>query len=323
MNKKETNSSVSHRNQIIIIIIWIALIIFSFQARSLLTSTVDESEQFTDTSTESGAGSQLILERFNITTDDVTHIIIFQLPKEQNLGKITDNDWRNYTLFLSGYLNTSLYDRGYNRTDTYLSEPVILLSGMPDAQNFASSLISEDMSIGLMYIQTEEKELDDLAEDVSIIRGMLHNVSGFYTYVENLLPTGAINFVMPNQAEAEQINTYLTGSPANFVDIIETAQETFESSEIIAVFVVIIILAIVFRSPMGLAIPVIALIASLFPTYLGTFIMSELGLFGINDFLPALIAMIGIAVAVDYSLFSLVRFREEFRKRKAKHELEG
>ncbi len=31
--------------------------------------------------------------------------------------------------------------------------------------------------------------------------------------------------------------------------------------------------------------------------------------------------MIGIAVAVDYNLFSLVRYREEYRKRRAEYEL--
>jgi RND superfamily putative drug exporter len=100
-------------------------------------------------------------------------------------------------------------------------------------------------------------------------------------------------------------------------------ETTFDESEIIAVIVVIIILALVFNSPMGVMLPILSMIGALFPTYLLTFLLAKTGLFAINDFLPSLIAMIGIAVAVDYNLFSMVRYREEYRKRKAEHETKG
>ncbi|MEK9716553.1 MAG: MMPL family transporter, partial [Candidatus Heimdallarchaeota archaeon] len=70
-------------------------------------------------------------------------------------------------------------------------------------------------------------------------------------------------------------------------------------------------------------IPLLSTIAALFPAYLISAILGQLGVIVINSFLPAVIAMIGIAVAVDYNLFSLVRYREEYRKRRAEYELKN
>lgn len=308
----------------IIIIFWVAFVAISIQGSSLLSSNVAESTDFVDLSTESGIGAQLLRDRFNQTSEESTHIIIINLQPDESLGAITDNQWRNFTLFLTSYLNESyLFEHGYNQPDSYISEPLILLSGIPGAEDFAGNFVSDDEKISLFWISIETDSMSALGDDVEEMRILLGDMEEFYIYVDGQIGADALNALLPTQANAEKAQLILTGGPANFVDIISSAEETFQNSEIIAVFVVVIILTVVFRSPLGMIIPLIAMIASLLPAYLITFALSELGVISISDFLPAIIAMIGIAVAVDYSLFSLVRFREEFRKRKAEHQLNG
>lgn len=297
----------------IILLFWAIVVVSSIAigSQSLLTSGVQESTQFTDESTESGKGSILRNERFNLTSDTITHVIVINL---ENGEDITSNEWRNFTLYLTLYLNETLFDLGYN---SIISEP--LVSGNPFTEELANSLISEDKRTGLIYINGEGDDFSTtIFEDVELIRGILHDPQSVYTFAQDFTGSNESTDTFPEVSKLSNVQLILTGSPATFSDTLESVEDIFSNSEVIAVIVVIIILTIVFRSPLGMIIPLLAMIASLFPTYLITFIMGELGLLQISDFIPLIIAMIGIAVAVDYNLFSLVRYREEFRKRKAK-----
>ena len=241
MSKGESKVSASLRKHVVIIVFWVFLIVISFQARALLSENVEQSTEFTDTSTESGIGSEVVKKRFNRTSEDTTHIIVIRLPESESLGKITDNNWRNFTLFLAGYLNETLFDRGYNESDAYLSEPIILSSGIPGLEDFASALVSDDEDVGLMWVTIESEGMDAMDEDVHLIRERLGNMTAYYAYLEAELTNPIFVFLnltlndFPAFADAQKVDLLLTGGPANFVDIIETAQQTFEDSEIIAV----------------------------------------------------------------------------------------
>jgi RND superfamily putative drug exporter len=300
----------------LIIGFWILFIVISVQARSLLTESIEGSEETTELDTESAKGSQLVKDRFNLTGDELSHTVIISL-RELN-QEITSSKWRNFTLYLSQYLLNSLLDLEY---DQVFSEPIMLSYGYFDN---AAAMVSENRLYGMINVISntltlgDESSIEDFTEHVHTIRDLLGDVDAFYDYV------GAVNTTkLPSISDAKTAKLILTGNIANFVDLIEVAETTFDESELIAVLVIIVILALVFKSPMGIFLPIISMIGALFPTYLLTFILGELGVFTVNDFLPSMIAMIGIAVAVDYNLFSMVRFREEYRKRKAQHELDG
>ncbi|MHA2278605.1 MAG: MMPL family transporter, partial [Candidatus Kariarchaeaceae archaeon] len=297
----------------VILLIWVVVVVSSIAlgSQSLLTSGVQESTQFTNDSTESGKGSKLRNERFNLTSDTISHVIVRNLNNGED---ISSNEWRNFTLFLTLHLNETLFDLGYN---SIISEP--LVSGNPFTEELANSLVSEDKTAGLIYINGEEGDLPNyLTSDIELIRGILQDPQSVYTFAQEFTSFDSITDNFPEISKLSNVQLILTGSAATFSDTLGAVEEIFGSSEVIAVIVVIIILTIVFRSPLGMFIPLLAMIASLFPTYLVTFIMGEFGLLQISDFIPLIIAMIGIAIAVDYNLFSLVRYREEFRKRKAK-----
>ena len=303
----------------IIIAFWILMIAVSFTFRDKLSGGISSSTTLTDTSTQAGKGQQLYENRFNITSNSATQILIIELNNGSN---IQSPQWRNFTLYLTLYLNQTYFSRNYTQI---ISEPLALKANYTD---LASSLVSKDRLDGLIFMTGLQNNLD-YKKDVPDIRNQMKDItsdpSSFYNYVTANYTHNAnyTALLLPSADQINSIHIILTGSLANFTDIIAVAKQAFDSSEIIAVVVVLIILAFVFRSPLGLVIPLISMVAALFPTYLATWILSQFGIVQINDFLPAIIAMIGIAVAIDYNLFNLTRFKEEFHKRKAQGLLDG
>lgn len=303
----------------LIIVFWIIMIAVSFTARDSLTSNIASDTSLTATNTQAGQGQQLYDQRFNISSQSATQILIIELNNGSN---ILSPQWSNFTLYLTLYLNDTYASRNYT---TILSRPLALKAGLTD---IADSMVSKDHLDGLIYMTGQQKNLDytkDVPDIRNSMKAFIANPSTFYNFVtanytHNSQITAAL---LPSSQEIHNIHIVLTGSLANFVDIIAVAKTAFDSSEIIAVIVVLIILAFVFRSPLGLVIPLISMVAALFPTYFITYILSQYNIVQINDFLPAIIAMIGIAVAIDYNLFSLTRFKEEFHKRKAQALLDG
>ncbi|MFW9929550.1 MAG: MMPL family transporter [Candidatus Thorarchaeota archaeon] len=297
----------------LIIAFWFLMIAVSISAPEKLTGNIALTTSLTDPNTESGRGQHLYEERFNLTSETATQVLIIELNNGSN---IQSNEWRNFTLYLSLYLNTTYFDRNYT---TIFSEPLALQAGLTD---LADQMVSKDRLDGLIYMSGHLDDLDPI-NDVHDIRSNMQDltddptsfynfVTSNYTHNENIT-----SLLLPKSDEIKSIQIILTGSLANFADIESTAKDAFDSSEVISVLVILVILALVFRSPLGLVIPFISMVASLLPSYLITFVLSQYNIIDINDFLPAVIAMIGIAVAIDYNLFNLTRYKEEFHKRKA------
>nr|AIF11766.1 putative RND superfamily transporter [uncultured marine thaumarchaeote KM3_53_E03] len=98
----------------------------------------------------------------------------------------------------------------------------------------------------------------------------------------------------------------------------ELAEKDLVTGETIGISVAIIILALVFGSVISALIPVILAIVAIFVS-IG--IVSILGQFvDLNDFVPNIMTMMGLAVGIDYCLFVLSRYREERQKGLEKRE---
>ncbi len=319
MSSKAQDVKSRSKTKWLIIGFWILMIAVSFTARDKLSSNIATSNSLTDTSTQAGKGQQLYEQRFNITSNSATQILIIELNNGSN---ILSPQWSNFTFFLTLYLNDTYASRNYT---TIISQPLALKAGLTDV---ADSMVSKDHLDGLIYMTGQQKNLDYTVDVKNIrneMKGFISDPSSFYNYVTaNYTHNSNITaLLLPSSNEIQNIHIILTGSLANYVDIVAVAKQAFDSSEVIAVIVFLIILAFVFRSPLGLVIPFISMVAALFPTYLITYILSQFNIIQINDFLPAIIAMIGIAVAIDYNLFSLTRYKEEYHKRKAQGLLDG
>jgi uncharacterized membrane protein YdfJ with MMPL/SSD domain len=107
------------------------------------------------------------------------------------------------------------------------------------------------------------------------------------------------------------VTTYLTGQPAAYAGLQELSREDLEQAEMIGFPIVALILLAVFGSAAAAALPLalgfVAVMISGALIYLVSQSM-EMSVFVTN-----MASMIGIGVAVDYSLFILARFREEVR----------
>ena len=178
-----------------IIVFWIIVVVSSIAigSRSLLTSGVQDSTNLTNPNTESGMGQNLLKERFNITSDTVTHIIVLDLP---NGSDFSLPSWQNFTLYLTLELNETFSPLNY----TVLSEPLLKMN--PLTTDLASSLISKDKTSTLIYLRANKADVPNYRkEDVTTLRDMLGHPEDVYTYAEKYLQKAGVDAFFPAKAD--------------------------------------------------------------------------------------------------------------------------
>ena len=87
------------------------------------------------------------------------------------------------------------------------------------------------------------------------------------------------------------------------------AEKDLVTGETIGISVALIILALVFGSVTSAIIPVILAVVAIFVSIGAVSIIGQL--VDLNDFVPNIMTMMGLAVGIDYCLFILSRYREE------------
>ncbi len=132
------------------------------------------------------------------------------------------------------------------------------------------------------------------------------------------LPTGRQNDpafdlreeLAPGETE-DGVTPYLAGQPAAWAGLQELSREDLEQAEITGFPIVALILLAVFGSLAAGALPLALGFASVLVTGAVIYLLSQQ--LEMSVFVTNMASMIGIGVAVDYSLFILARFREEVR----------
>jgi uncharacterized membrane protein YdfJ with MMPL/SSD domain len=107
------------------------------------------------------------------------------------------------------------------------------------------------------------------------------------------------------------VTPYLTGQPAAYAGLQELSREDLEQAEMIGFPIVALILLAVFGSAAAAALPLALGFVAV--TISGALIYLVSQQMEMSVFVTNMASMIGIGVAVDYSLFILARFREEVR----------
>jgi uncharacterized membrane protein YdfJ with MMPL/SSD domain len=118
--------------------------------------------------------------------------------------------------------------------------------------------------------------------------------------------------------ESGGVTPYLVGQPAAYAGLQEVSKEDLEQAEIIGFPVVALILLAVFGSAAAAALPLA--LGAFAVTITGALIYLLSQQVEMSVFVTNMASMIGIGVAVDYSLFVLARFREEVRSGKSARE---
>jgi uncharacterized membrane protein YdfJ with MMPL/SSD domain len=107
------------------------------------------------------------------------------------------------------------------------------------------------------------------------------------------------------------VQPYLVGQQAMWAGMQDLTKEDLESSEKAGFPIVLLILLAVFGSLAAAALPLALGFASVMVTGAAIFFLSQAT--AMSVFVTNIASMIGIGVAVDYSLFVLARYREEMR----------
>ncbi|HYN49362.1 MAG TPA: MMPL family transporter [Thermoleophilaceae bacterium] len=110
---------------------------------------------------------------------------------------------------------------------------------------------------------------------------------------------------------ANDVQPYLVGQQALWAGMQDLTKEDLESAEMTGFPIVLLILLAVFGSLAAASLPLALGFFSVGLTGAGIFFLSQLT--DMSVFVTNVASMIGIGVAVDYSLFVLARYREEMR----------
>jgi uncharacterized membrane protein YdfJ with MMPL/SSD domain len=114
------------------------------------------------------------------------------------------------------------------------------------------------------------------------------------------------------QEARDGVQPYLVGQQALWAGMQDLVKEDLESAEMTGFPIVLLILLAVFGSLAAASLPLALGFASVGVTGAGIYFLSQAT--DMSVFVTNVASMIGIGVAVDYSLFVLARYREEVRR---------
>ena len=101
----------------------------------------------------------------------------------------------------------------------------------------------------------------------------------------------------------------ITGQAAVGQDFEQVATDGLKKGEIFGIPIAVVILIVVFGALVAALVPAVLAIASIIVAFGAASLLGQL--FGLSFFIETMITMIGLAVGIDYSLFIVMRYREE------------
>ncbi|SOD60442.1 putative drug exporter of the RND superfamily [Streptomyces zhaozhouensis] len=126
------------------------------------------------------------------------------------------------------------------------------------------------------------------------------------TTVQNLVPDVRDDV---GEAVGPDVEVNVTGAPALDYALNMHSKDDVTRAELIAFPVLFVVLLLVFRSVAAMAVPLALAGVTLMITQAIGFAMTKVT--DVNSLFTNIVTMVGLAVAVDYSLFIVKRFREE------------
>jgi RND superfamily putative drug exporter len=109
--------------------------------------------------------------------------------------------------------------------------------------------------------------------------------------------------------EGAAVPLHLVGPSALWAGLQQLSKEDLEQAELVGLPIVLIVLLAVFGSLAAAALPLALGVTAVVVTGAIVFFLSQV--YGMSIFVTNMASMLGIGVAVDYSLFILARYREE------------
>jgi RND superfamily putative drug exporter len=144
--------------------------------------------------------------------------------------------------------------------------------------------LSRDGTAALAVV-TIDKEMEDSVDDAARLTGKVHRPDG--------------------------VTTYVTGIPQLYHEFNGKIESDLVQAELISLPIALVILLVVFGTLVGAALPLLMAAVALPSTF--AIISLLAGVTDMSVFVTNIATMIGLALAIDYSLFMVSRFREELR----------
>ncbi len=115
------------------------------------------------------------------------------------------------------------------------------------------------------------------------------------------------------QSTPEEIEPYVTGAPAVYLDIQEASNEDIRRAEAYAFPLAMAILVVAFGTLVAAGVPVLVGGASVVTTLATLYFLA--GSYDLSIFALSIATMLGLGLGIDYALFAVSRFREELEER--------
>ena len=266
----------TRKYRIIITVIWVAaaVVLFLFAPKLSEVGVTDES-QFLPQNTESATASKLLNEKFISATKSSASSGALIIHDSKGL---TDADMQEAKAIHDWLVSSSAPQEIQKVTSIYENEAL------------RSTLISTDQTTMIIYIDLSVDPMSDAAK----------------TTIQQIR-----DFLAQNHPHLE---AYLTGEVGLFQDLLSSVQKTIDRTTIVTVILVTILLLIIYRSPIAIFLPLIAIGCS-FAVSSG--IVGYLGDAGakFSTLAEAYLVVIIFGVGTDYCLFIVSRFREELHQK--------
>ncbi len=114
------------------------------------------------------------------------------------------------------------------------------------------------------------------------------------------------------KVRSDELETYVTGAPAVYLDIEEASNEDIRRAEKYAFPLALVILVIAFGSLVAAGVPVLIGGASVVVTLAALYFLA--GVYDMSVFVLTISTMLGLGLGIDYALFAVSRFREELER---------
>ncbi len=258
-----------------IVICWLAAsLILYFVAPKFADVAVTDESQFLPQDTESSSAAKLLEEKFVSST---------QANKSSGMIVFYNADG----------LTTVDEQEAQTIRDWLVSEaaPDVVqgVTSIFDSDLLRQSLISQDRTTMMMQVNFS---VEPMHEEAKIAVGEIRD------YLSSSHP---------------DVQAYFSGEAGILQDLFESVQQTIDKATIVTLILVLVILLIIYRSPVAALLPLVAIGCS-FLASMG--ILGFLGQAGVKFFTlaEAYLVVIIFGVGTDYCLFIVSRFREELKR---------
>jgi putative drug exporter of the RND superfamily len=115
-----------------------------------------------------------------------------------------------------------------------------------------------------------------------------------------------------NRVRSATLEVTATGASAMNYDFYQVTREDLRRSELVVLPLVLVLLLLVFGSGVSAMLPVVVGVLAVTVGLAGTLLLGRIT--PVSGYAANIVSMIGLGVAIDYSLFVVTRFREEMRE---------